>query len=353
MSRYTVNGAPWAIGIDVSDCNTSYEVMEKSGLNFTVDKCDLFARMPFGINRNNVINELAGEFSKEGYIYRELPNAYATYRADNSVPLGLVKEKYKVVQNIDAFRFFDDAIGEGMARWDRAGILNGGAKIYLSAKLPIETKVGTDVIDNYLVFSNSHDGTSSVNIMFTPIRVLCTNMLNSALDKASSYIRIRHTESAKQKLQIGAEILNIACKQAETAKEFYESLTKINMTDQQVIEYLANLQLNEKEQAALIEYDSVNGYKKLVLKDYFTLERTGISQRKANQISNMVEYYFDGIGQKHIAGTAWGAYNAVTGFYCNVANLEGEKRVESLLYGGANANMLKAMNQVIDYADAA
>ena len=219
MSRYTVNGAPWAIGKDVSDCKSSAEVMHKAGLDFIVDKCDLMARMPFGINRNNSVNELAGEFARDGKIYRELIGFYATYRADTSLPLGLVKEKYQVVQNSDAFKFFDDAIGPGMARWDKAGILGDGRKIYLSAKLPVETRVGDDLIDNYLVFSNSHDGTSSVNIMFTPIRVICTNMLNSGLKSADAYIRIRHTESAKQKLQRGAEILRIACKHATTVQE--------------------------------------------------------------------------------------------------------------------------------------
>ena len=353
MSRYTVNGAPWAIGKDVSDCQSSAEVMHKAGLDFIVDKCDLMARMPFGIKRNNIINELAGEFTRDGHIYRELVGHYATYRADTSEPLGLVKAKYEVVQNIDAFRFFDDAIGEGMARWDKAGILDSGRKIYLSAKLPVDTRVGDDLIDHYLVFSNSHDGTSSVNIMFTPIRVICTNMLNSALKSADSYIRIRHTESAKTKLQRGAEILRIACETAKNVTEFYQSLTKVKMNDKQVMEYLANLQLTQKEKDLLLDYDNINGYKKLIMKDYRTMEVTGVSQRKANQIANMFEYYCDGIGQKHIAGTAWGAYNAVTGFYCNVANLEGEKRVDSLLYGGANANMIKAMNQVLVYDNAA
>ena len=353
MSRYTVNGAPWAIGKDVSDCKTSREVMEKAGLDFFVKKCDVYASMPFGIGCNNIVNEIAGEFAHDGHIYREVPNAYATCRMDTSQPLGFVKDKYEVVQNVDAFKFFDDAIGEGMARWDRAGILNDGAKIYLSAKLPIETKVGNDLIDNYLVFSNSHDGTSSVNIMFTPIRVICTNMLNSALKSADSYIRIRHTESVKKQLENGAYILNTAIKHAQSAQEFYESLTKIKMTDNQVMEYLANLQLTKAEREALVNYDKENGYKRLMMRDFRVMEVTGISPRKANQIVSTLEYYFDGIGQKEIAGTAWGAYNAITGFYCNVANLEGEKRVQSLLYGGANKNMMQAMNDVILYADAA
>lgn len=344
MSRYTVNGAPWAIGKDVSDCKSSAEVMHKAGLDFIVDKCELMARMPFGFKRNNIVNEIAGEFARDGKIFRELVGYYATYRADISEPLGLVKAKYEVVQNRDAFKFFDDAIGDGMARWDKAGILDNGRKIYVSAKLPVETRVGNDKIDNYLVFSNSHDGTSSVNIMFTPIRCICSNMLNAALKSADAYIRLRHTQSVKEQLHKGAYILNTACKSANTIQEFYNSLTKVKMTDTQVMEYLANLQLTEEERKLLLEFDNVNGYKKLMMKDYLTMERIGISSRKANQIVSTFEYYLDGIGQKEIAGTAWGAYNAVTGFYCNVANLEGEKRVESLLYGGANSNMLKALN---------
>lgn len=353
MSKYTVNGAPWAIGKDVSDCKSSAEVMHKAGLDFTVDKCELMACMPFGKNRNNIVNELAGDFAKDGKIYRELVGHYATYRADTSEPLGLVKAKYEVVQNTDAFKFFDDAIGKDMARWDRAGILDHGRQIYVSAKLPVETKVGDDLIDNYLVFGNSHDGTSSVNIMFTPIRVCCTNVLNSALKSADAYIRLRHTQSVKEQLRQGAYILNLACKHANTVEEYYNSLLKVKMTDKEVMEYLSNLQLTEKERQLLLEYDKDNGYKKLLMKDYRTMEVTGVSQRKVNQIASMFEYYCDGIAQKHIAGTAWGAYNAVTGFYCNVANLEGEKRVYSLLYGGANSVMLKAMNAANDFAIAA
>lgn len=352
MSRYTVNGAPWAIGTDVSDCKSSAEVMHKAGLDFIVDKCDLMARIPWGLKRNNVVNELAGEFTHDGYIYRELVGAYATYRADNSQPFGLVGNKYEVVQNTDAFRFFDDAIGDGV-RWDHAGLLNGGTKIYVSAKLPFDTMVGNDPVENYLVFSNSHDGTSAINIMFTPVRVFCTNKLNAALKNADAYISLRHTPNVKKQLENGAYILNVAKEFAKSTEEFYNSLLNIKMTDEQVMRYLADLQLTEKERQALLDFDSVNGYKKLMYRDYLTMERTGISMRKANQIASTLEYYFDGCGQKEIAGTAWGAYNAVTGFYSNVANLEGEKRVESLLYGGANSNMIKALNEATAFRNVA
>lgn len=355
MSKYVSNGLPWSSGLgkNVRDCTTSREVMEKAGLDFFVDKCELIGKMPLQIFGDNDIDKLAGDFAHNGYIYRQCPNAYATYRTDKNIPLGLVKSKYEVVQNVDAFTFFDDAIGEGKAIWQTAGKFGFGERIFVCAKLPIQTTVNGDPIDNYLVFSNSHDGSSSINIMFTPIRVICTNMLNAAFKSADNYIRIRHTKSAQEKLQTGAEILRIACQYAQTAKELYDSLTTINMTDEQVMKYLADLCLTDKEIEELRLFDDKNGYKKLLYKDYLTIERTGISIRKANQISSMFDYYLDGIGQKEIAGTAWGAYNAVTGFYSNVANLSGAKRMDSLLYGNANNNMIKALNNVVEYRNAA
>lgn len=355
MGKYAVNGLPWrsGIGIDVSDCKSSKEVMEKAHLDFYVDKCDLVAKMPFNINGNNEINKIAGEFSKDGYIYRDCPNAYSTYRTDTNTPLGLVKVKYEVVQNIEAFNFFDDAIGPDKAIWDTAGCFGYGHKIFVSAKLPVNFKVGNDHIDNFLVFSNSHDGSSSVNILFTPIRVICTNMLNSAIHGADSYIRFRHTVSVRNNIQRGAEILRIACEHAKTTEQLYNSLLHIKMSDEQVMQYIGSLVLNDAEIAALKEFNPKYGYQKLFAKDYGVIEATDISMRKVGILSNMFEYYLDGIGQQHIAGTAWGAYNAITGFYSNVANLEGEKRVDSLLWGSANKNMNKALNETFNFKEVA
>lgn len=354
MSKYRINGLPWSsgLGVSVKDCHTAREVMETAGLNWVVKKCELMAEMPFTVGGDNditSIDELNGTFARNGKIYRPCPNGFSTYRTDKNIPLGFVKSKYEVVQNMDAFNFFDDAIGPDKAVWQAAGMFGYGHKIFVSAKLPITTKVGNDEIDNYLVFSNSHDGTSSVTIMFTPIRVICTNMLNSAIKGSDSYIRIRHTESARERLQRGAEVLRIACEHATDSQQLYNALLTIKMSDEQVLEYIANLQLTDKERAALMEYDPQGGFKRLIGKEYLCLEKTKISVRKANQIQNMFEYYMDGIGQQHIGGTAWGAYNAVTGFYSNVANLEGEKRMDSLLYGSANSNMQKAFVEAFEY----
>lgn len=348
MSKYTAKGLPWGsgIGVDISDCHTSREVMEKAKLNFTVEKCDLVAKMPFSLNGNNKVNEIAGEFVRDGHIYRDCPNAFGTYRTDMNLPLGLVKCKYEVVQNIDAFNFFDDAIGKDKAVWDKAGCFGWGHKIFVSAKLPIETTVGGDKIDNYLVFSNSHDGSTSVNILFSPIRVFCTNMLNSALHSADSYIRFRHTQRVKEKIQRGAEILKIACEHAETAQQLYNALLQIRVSDEKVMDYISNLVLTPAEQEAVRNYNPKYGISKLFARDFGIMEEAKISTRKVNILVNMFDYYQNGVAQEHIVGTAWGAYNAITGYYSNVDNAEGIKRMDSLLYG-SKSNKIKETADIL------
>lgn len=352
MNDYrSIKGLPWSIGIsqDVTDCNTAEEVMHKTGLDFTVAKCELVAKMPFSINGNNDIDKRSNDFAYKGNIYRECAGAYATYRTDRNIPLGMVKSKYEVIQNVDAFKFFNDAIGFDKAQWQTAGYYGLGHKIFVSAKIPADFDVNGDPVKSYLIFSNTHDGSGSISILFAPVRVFCTNMLNSAFQQADSYIRIRHTRTAKEKLERGAEILRIACRHAESSKEIYESLAKIKMSDKQVMEYIANLNLTEAERMALQDYDSVFGLRKLFNRDYHTLETTKISMRKANKIVAMWDYYNTGAGQNRIIGTAWGAYNAVTGYYSNIDNSEEEKRMDTLCYGSANKAMSNALISAAGY----
>lgn len=349
MSKYATRGLAWGTNwtVDVSDCKTSAEVMEKADMNWNVDKCELVAEMPFSLNRDNSVK--IGEFAHEGHIYRRCPNAYGTFRTDNNMPLGVVKQKYEVVQNRDAFAFFDNAIKKGEAVWDKAGSFGNGEKIIVTAKLPgnIDASDGS-LIDKYLVFANSHDGSCSVNIMFTPIRVVCTNLLNSALNNADSYIRIRHTSSAGRRLDFAEGIISAAIEQAKSAEEIYKALGKCQMTEKAVIEFLSQTVLNEGEINAVREFDPINGFKKLLNRDYYCMECTGISMRKANTFAKMYDYYLNGIGQNEILGTAWGAYNAVTGYYSNVVEMEPQKRMDSLTWGTANKAMNVALYRAYD-----
>lgn len=350
MPSYKVYGKPWAPKIgakNVENCTTAAEVMHESGLDFTVEKCPLVAKMPFRLTKADEILDQVNEgecFIHGDNVFRDCDGSYATFRTDLNIPLGVVKSKYEVVQNVDAFSFFDDAIGKDRAIWQTAGCFGSGERIFVSAKLPDDIIVNGDPVENYLVFTSTHDGSSGVTILFTPIRVVCQNTLNAALKTTDCFITFRHTKSVHDNINRATELLHIARRQTEDTSMLFNHLATTKMDDAMVARYLAELHLTTEEYQNVVQFDPNNGFKKVAYRDYHTLEVTGISMRKANIIGSTYEYYFDGIGQRDIIGTAYGAYNAVTGYYSNIANLEGTRRMDSLLYGNASRMNNKALN---------
>lgn len=339
---YAVKGAPFRYrgAINVEECKTAADVMSAAGLDWQVSKCELVAKMPIHINKPK----------NEGFIfgsnnYVDCPNAYATYRTDYNIPLGIVKERYTPVQNIDAFAFFDGAIGKDKAIWQTAGFFGNGERIFVSAKLPKNILVDGDPVENYLVFTTSHDGSSGVKILFTPIRVVCQNTLNAAIRTSSNFVSFRHTKSVHQKIDVAAEILGICDNQIQFLNEQYNFMKKIQMNDNQAQEIFANVILTEDEQSQIKQTGHTIG--QIVTRDWRAIQDSQISMKKVNTIAEMNNYYFSGAGQREILGTAWGVYGAITGYYSNVDNSEGTKRMDSLLYGDKSRKIELAGNLLI------
>lgn len=111
MSRYIVKGVPFRTkcAVNVEDCTTSEEVIKKAGLDWSVDKCYIYAAM---LSNGNVECPIQDSFNEDGVNYAPIDNSYGIYRTDKNIPLGIVKDRYTTVQNIDAFKFFDKAIGK-------------------------------------------------------------------------------------------------------------------------------------------------------------------------------------------------------------------------------------------------
>lgn len=345
MGRYKVKGAAWSyIGSkNVSDCNTAAEVMEKAGLNYTVAKAPLRLEIA---SRNDEYNSEQDTFYRNGFEYPALDGQYGTYRTDLNIPLGFVKERYEVVQNKAAFAFFDDAIGKDKAIFERAGAWGHGHRIFVAAKLPSNIVVNGDVTENYLVFTNAHDGTQSVDILFTPVRLICQNMLNGAIKTAESAIRFRHTQGVHSKIMTGAEILGISDIRAKNCEQLFNQLANIKITDEEVETYIAKSILSPVEVENVKSLDLKNPAGSLAIGQYGTINDANISTRKANTIVALNEYYHDGIGQREFEGTMFGLYNAFTGYASNVKTGEAEKRCHDLLYGSsalANGKHLEAM----------
>lgn len=333
---YYIKGLPFKYKgtIDVSDCKTSEEVIRKAKLDWNVEKAPLYAEMPMSLNPN--ANQEG--YNRGGNFYSEVGGMFATFRKDLNIPLGVVKDKYTPVQNIDAFKFFDDAIGKNSAIWQTAGFFGNGEKIFVTAKLPKNIFVNGDPINNYLVFATSHDGSMGVKVLLTPIRVVCENTLNAALQNNDGYVSFKHTENVHAKIDAAAEILGVCDIRIKALEEMYNSFNKIHLTDDQAAEYFAKLILSDKEYKDLL----FTGHKpmQLVLRSSDAMADASISTRKCNTVAEIYYYYMNGIGQEELRGTGWGAYNAVNGYYSNVDNIDGQKRMDSLLFGD-KANKIK------------
>ena len=262
-----VKGAPFRYkgAIDVSQCKTSEDVMIKAGLNWTIAKCEVVGKMPIDFDKTtdeglDKILEIQnrGGFVHGKDVYNVCENAFATYRTDYNIPLGIVKSKYTPVQNTEAFKFFDDAIGKNSAIWQTAGFFGNGERIFVSAKLPNNILVKGDPVETYLVFTNSHDGSSGVKILFTPIRVVCQNTLNAAIKGASNYVSFRHTSNVHNKISLAQEILDISKIKAKETEEYYNFLNTIKVTDDQVVNYICNQILTDDEAFRLKETGHTN-----------------------------------------------------------------------------------------------
>lgn len=109
------------------------------------------------------------------------------------------------------------------------------------------------------------------------------------------------------------------------------------------MEYICKNNLTETELEAL--NTTKHSFKEVVYRNALAINDANISTRKLNVISDTYEYYHSGIGQREIAGTAWGAFNAISGYYSNVdGSADGTKRMDSLLFNDKAKKLERALN---------
>ena len=169
---------------------------------------------------------------------RELIDGYkANVRDTDRKVLGVVTDRYKVIQNREAFEFTDELLGSGV-RYETAGSLQGGKRVWLLARLPHEYIIAGERISPYLVFSNTHDGSGAIKAALTPIRVVCSNTLNLALSTAKRSWSMIHTGDIRGKMQEAKETLFMAEKYMDSLGKEFENLRRKKLTDRQVMEYI-------------------------------------------------------------------------------------------------------------------
>ena len=276
-NMFYVRETPWhGLGVRVEEALDSQEALEKSGLNWMVEQRPMY--IPDG----------NGGFTK-------VDNALANVRSDTNKVLGTVKSRYSIVQNQPAFEWTDKLIGDDV-RYETAGSLHSGKKVFLLARLPDCYVVG-DKTEIYLVFTNSHDGSSAVRTAITPVRVVCQNTLNLALGSAKRQWSARHTGNMDNKMD-----------EARRAME----MTEI---------YMQNF--NKTAEALAMQKVSINQFQTLVC-ELFPMPEQKVENGKVvnekqieNAVSNRQELSYRYLAAPDLAnfqGTAWGIVNAVSDF---------------------------------------
>lgn len=214
-TMFYVREVPWhGLGTMVQDAPTSAEALSHAGLDWNV-----------------VQKSLATE---DGI---PIPGFKANIRDSDEKVLGVVTDRYKVVQNTDAFSFTDELLGEGVT-YETAGSLQDGRRTWLLAKLPQRYIIAGDEIAPFLVFMNSHDGNGAIKAAMTPIRVVCQNTLNLALSTAKRYWSTHHTGDIKGKLEDAKYTLLYADQYMAELGKAIDTMNRTKLSDRQIYEYI-------------------------------------------------------------------------------------------------------------------
>ena len=214
-SMFYVRKAPWhGLGTRVMEAPDSKGALELAGLNWKVLQEPIY--------------------TTEG---EPICGYKANIRDSDRKVLGVVSDRYKIVQNQEAFAFTDELLGEGV-RYETAGSLQGGKRVWLLARLPHEYIISGERITPYLVFFNSHDGSGAIKAALTPIRVVCQNTLNLALSTARRSWSMIHTGDIQGKMQEARDTLFMAEKYMDSLGREFETLRKKKLAEKQVREYI-------------------------------------------------------------------------------------------------------------------
>ena len=263
----------------------------------------------------------------------------ATVRTDRNLTLGVVGSKYGVVQNSKAFEFID-LLASGVEGYDKAvietaGILGDGERMYVTAKLPSDIFLndnGYDPINDYILFTNTHDGSGAVTVLFTPIRVICQNTLNMALKTASNKLIYKHTANVNSRLEWNQEnmkhAIDILARHKAFKESFKQSLLNLcadKVDDNYVMKFTAAVTLGDKKNEEL---------KALAKADYKLDKVDEISTTMKNRIIALRNTIESGIGQDSYRGTKLWLLNGLTTFFSNEKKYKtNEDKFESLTDG--------------------
>lgn len=320
---FTAREVAWhKLGTVTTDALTAEDALKTAYLDWQVFKSENPVSTMVPMLGNSAMEENSMEeitFEDKFMTYRYHPK---TQKAD---ALGVVGSRYTPVQNSEAFSLLNYIADESGAVFETAGSLNSGRKVFMTMKLPNQMTIGgVDAIDMYLMAWNTHDGTSSFNLLTTPIRVVCQNTLSMAINGAKSSFALRHTTNVQGKVQEAREALQLAWQ----------------YTDAFAIE----------AEELLAQKLSTNDYAKIVEKLIPIDETVDRKRSLAEEARGALMSLWNAPTQENVAGTKWAAWNAVVEYADWAKPVRGNnadvKRAERIVTGAGDAFKNKALQLI-------
>ena len=251
-----------------------------------------------------------------------IPDKYAVVRQSDKAPLGVVGRAMTLIQNEALDEWGDALVDSGEAKYETGGALRGGRTVFYSMELNhLEINIGGDAVDEaiktFLLLTNTHDGTKSMEAVITPIRVVCANTLNMAIRGAKTSFRLRHVGSMDGKLQAAREALGITFRYTEALKKLGDRLIVQKVVEDQVWDILS--------------------------KAVFPVDEEWSENRLENSMATgAMELYKTSPNLDNIRGTGWSVLQAVAEYVDHEATFRGrgsssaeDVRANSILWGQA------------------
>lgn len=303
---------PWhGLGTQVSNDLTPEQIMNKAGLNWLVEKKDLY------VEGTNV----------------KVPGHQALIRSSDSKILDVVGDDWNPVQNEEAFQFFSEYVLAGDMEMNTAGSLKGGKNVWALAKVKESfTILGEDQVDSYLLFSNPHQYGKAIDVRFTPIRVVCNNTLTMSLN-ASSKNQVKLIHRSVFDAEMVKQTLGIAHEKFAKYKEMAEFLASKKFSAESLIQYYNDVfphTYNKDKSTTVSKADDLTKTAKSAMAILTTQP-----------------------GAQFGEGTWWQAFNSVTFLTDHVMGRADDTRLESAWFGINQTRKIKAANLALEYAKAA
>lgn len=327
-TMFSVAKTPWhRLGTILTAPPTTAEAIVAAGLDWEVDRQPLFLA--------------------DG---RQVEERFANVRRSDGSILGTVGADYTLLQNAKAFAWFDPLLGSREVTLETAGSLRGGAVVWVLARIgdPLQiVKQADDVVERYVLLSNSHDGSKAVRVGYTPTRVVCANTLAIAHgDTGSALLRVRHTKGVHGTLDLIRDTMAVANARFEATAEQYRALAARQVNARDLAAYIGQV-----FEAPVVDRSDLVGMARGMAKE-------SRSEAFNRERAERVEAYFvggKGNAAPGVRGTWWAAYNAITEYLGNERPRGGteESRIESLALGGpAAAKSSRALSLALDLATA-